>query len=306
MARAPLAELPSRPRTVAYLGNPQIAVPPLRALVSAGFELPIVVTAAPKRRGRGSARTPTPVHAAATELGLTVAHSLDELDPSSLDMAMVVAFGELIRRPMLERLAMLNMHFSDLPRWRGAAPVERAVMAGDRTTAVCLMAVEVGLDTGGVFARRPVEIGPEERASDLAVRLTAVGSELLVETLLSGLGTPQPQEGEAMYAAKLGPADFVLDPDRPAAELYRASLVAPLVGWFRGRRVRVHEARPVAGIGAPGTLVGTVLNTLDGGLELLTIQAEGKPTRSAADWRNGAQPGADETIRPKPDSGAAS
>ena len=144
---------------VAYLGTPEIAVPPLEALVAAGHDVALVVTGQDKRRGRGGGRSPSPVKSAAERLGIQVSHSLDDVVRTAgtglgLDLGVVVAFGKIIGTDVLDAVPMVNMHFSLLPRWRGAAPVERALLAGDELTGVCIMRVEEGLDTGGVFALR--------------------------------------------------------------------------------------------------------------------------------------------------------
>src|SRR5262245_12686078 len=175
-----------------------MAVPPLRALVEAGFDVALVVSRADARRGRGGALSPSPVKAAALDLGLAVTDRVDDLldlDPRP-PLGVVVAFGRLIRPHVLAAVPMVNVHFSPLPRWRGAAPVERAIRAGDARTGVCLMDVEEGLDTGGVYRRAGVDIGPDETADELRARLVAIGTEQLVDALASGLGEPVPQEGE--------------------------------------------------------------------------------------------------------------
>src|SRR5690606_7141689 len=122
---------------------------------------------------------------------------------------------------VLAELPMVNLHFSLLPRWRGAAPVERAILAGDTETGVCVMAVEEGLDTGGVYRRATVPIGPDDTLAELQARLVEVGTQLLVDTLRDGLGEPEPQQGEATYADKIDPAELRLDWERPAVELHR-------------------------------------------------------------------------------------
>src|SRR4051812_473977 len=159
---APLAVPPRYPRRLVYLGTPEMAVPPLRALHAAGHELALVVSRPDKRRGRGGLLVPSPVKAAALDLGVPVTDRPDDATEVGADLGVVVAYGRIIKRPVLERLAMINLHFSSLPRWRGAAPVERALLAGDPTTGVCVMAVEEGLDTGGVYARSELAIGPDE------------------------------------------------------------------------------------------------------------------------------------------------
>src|SRR6478609_8307467 len=184
---------PSHPRRVAYLGTPEMAVPPLRALVDAGFEVPLVISRPDKRRGRRGEPTPSPVKAAAADLGIPVSDDVDDLLGADIDLAVVVAFGRIIKPHVLDVVPMVNLHFSLLPRWRGAAPVERAILAGDERTGVCVMVVEEGLDTGGVYARSELAIRQSNTAAELAQQLTAVGSALLVDTLRAGIGAPEPQ-----------------------------------------------------------------------------------------------------------------
>lgn len=136
---------------LAYFGTPEMAVPPLQALVAAGHDVALVVTRVDKRRGRGSELSPSPVKAAALELGLPVSHSVDDVLGRDIELGVVVAFGQLIKPHVLTEVPMVNMHFSLLPRWRGAAPVERALLAGDTETGVCLMQLEEGLDTGPIY-----------------------------------------------------------------------------------------------------------------------------------------------------------
>jgi methionyl-tRNA formyltransferase len=269
-----------------------MAVPPLRALVEAGFEIALVVTRADTRRGRGSDVTPSPVKEAALAAGLAVSHRVDDVIEAGADLGVVVAFGQLVRRPVLEQVAMVNLHFSLLPRWRGAAPVERALLAGDERTGVCLMQLEEGLDTGPVFARREVPIGPAATADELRTALVEVGTELLVGELSTGLGAPEPQVGEATYAAKIDPAELRLDWQRPAVELDRLVRLGGAWTTFRGRRLKVLAASPpldTAGPGA-GRLADDVVGTGRGGLRLTIVQPEGKGPMAFAAWRNGARP----------------
>ena len=143
---------------IVFFGSPDASVATLRALHAASHEVVLVVSGADKRRGRGKTLTPTPVKAAALELGLAVTDELQDVMDVSADLGVVVAYGRIIRPEMLAHLQMVNLHFSLLPRWRGAAPVERAILAGDTVTGVCVMAVEEGLDTGGVYAREEVTV----------------------------------------------------------------------------------------------------------------------------------------------------
>ncbi|MGH9302613.1 MAG: methionyl-tRNA formyltransferase, partial [Acidimicrobiales bacterium] len=164
-----------------YLGTPEVAVGPLRALVESGHDIGLVVTGEDKRRGRGRLETANPVKQAAKQLGLEVSHRVSDVTTVGAELGVVVAFGALIKPDVLAQVPMINLHFSLLPRWRGAAPVERAILAGDIETGVCLMAVEEGLDTGGVYARRTVVVEEGETAHRLRSRLARLGAEMLVE-----------------------------------------------------------------------------------------------------------------------------
>jgi len=254
------------------------------------------ITRVDKRRGRGSATSPSPVKAAALELGLPVSHDLADATEIGADLGVVVAYGRIIPVDVLAKLAMVNIHFSLLPRWRGAAPVERALLAGDETTGVCLMEVAEGLDTGAVFARQELTIGDDDLAT-LRHRLVAAGTELLVHELTAGLQPPVAQEGEPTHAAKITNDDLELDPARPAVELQRVTRLGRAWTTFRGKRLKVLEAVVAAGgdlvvpaAAEPGSLDGPLLATGDGVLELVTVQPEGKRAMAARDWANGAHP----------------
>jgi methionyl-tRNA formyltransferase len=291
-----------------YLGTPAAAVPPLEALVGAGHDIPLVVSQPDRKRGRGGALVPSPVKAAALDLGIPVTHRVDEVLEVGAELGVVVAFGRLIKPHVLDVLPMVNLHFSLLPRWRGAAPVERAVLAGDTETGVCVMGLEEGLDTGPVYARRVVPIGPDESAADLRDRLVEVGTDLLVEILSGPLPEPEPQEGEPTYAAKIEPAELEIDWSRPAAEIHRLVRMGGAWTTFRGRRLKVHRARPAgppdtaadAVQAEPGSIAGggagVAVVTGEGVLELLQLQPEGKGAQEAASWRNGARPTPDDRL----------
>jgi methionyl-tRNA formyltransferase len=206
----------------------------------------------------------------------------------------VVAYGQLIKPHALAVLPMVNVHFSLLPRWRGAAPVERAILAGDEETGVCLMQVEEGLDTGGVFGCERVAITPRTTAAGLRAELVRLGVDLLVRRLQAGLGSPQPQQGEATYAAKLEPSELAIDWSRPAVELDRLVRVGGAWTRFRGHRLKVLAAEPVAADAgdaplAPGELAGVRVGTGDGILVLTTVQPEGKAPMPADAWQRGAR-----------------
>lgn len=287
-----LPRFAGRPQRIAYLGTPGVAVEPLRALVAAGFDVTAVVTNADKRRGRGTSLQPSPVKAAATELGIPVHHRVDallELDPAP-QLGVVVAFGQLIKPHVLAALPMVNLHFSLLPRWRGAAPVERALLAGDTVTGVCVMEVAEGLDTGDVYARAEVPIAADATLATLRARLVELGTGLLVDTLSAGLGQPVPQVGEPVYAAKVAPDDLRLDWHRPAGELDRVVRLGGAWTTLAGRRLKVIAATVVDDGPAPGTLAGGVVGTGSGALRLDVVQPEGKGRMPWRDFANGARP----------------
>jgi methionyl-tRNA formyltransferase len=281
---------------LAFLGTPEVAVPPLRALVADGHDVRLVVTRADKRRGRGGALLPSPVKAAALELGLPVTDRVDDVIDAGAELGVVVAFGRLIKPHVLDALPMVNVHFSLLPRWRGAAPLERAILAGDTETGVCLMQLEEGLDTGPVYACTRVEIGAEETLAELRARLVKAGTELLIESLRQGLGTPAPQRGEPTYADKIDPAEHRIDWTRPAAEVHRVVRVGDAWTTFRNKRLKVVRARLSSDGLEPGALDGLRVGAGDGALELVEVQPEGKAAMPAAAWLNGAHPGPDERL----------
>lgn len=289
------APVPCHPRRLAYLGTPAAAVPPLRALVEAGFDVELVVSQPDRRRGRGGATTPSPVKAAALELGLPVTDRTADVIGSDAELGVVVAYGRLVKPPVLAVLPFVNLHFSLLPRWRGAAPVERALLAGDVETGVCLMQLEAGLDTGPVFAREVVSIGADQTADELRTQLVAVGSRLLVAQLTGGLGQPVAQVGEVTHAAKIEPAELELRWDRNAEQLHRLVRLGRAWTTFRGRRLKVLRAvsAPVRPSGEPGSLGedGLTVAAGAGALRLLEVQPEGRPAQPADAWRNGARPG---------------
>ncbi len=285
---------------LAYLGTPAFAVPPLRALVAAGHQVELVVSTPDRRRGRGAAPTPSPVKAAAVELGLATGDSVDELvapgrEPPELGV--VVAYGKLIPKAVLAAVPMVNLHFSLLPRWRGAAPLERAILAGDRSTGVCVMAVDETLDTGALYARDELEIGFDEHLGSLRRRLVETGCARLVELLADGVGglpEPVPQDGEVTYAKKLDPAELELDWSRPSAQVLAVvRLDRGAYTTAAGRRLQVLEAVAVPGDPGrgtePGVLAGGLVTTGDGALRLVTVQPEGRRPMAAADWLRGSR-----------------
>ncbi len=284
----PLAPAPiDPPRRLAYLGSPELAVPPLRALVDAGFEVVLVVSQPDRKRGRGSGLQPTPVKAAALELGLPVSDRVADVVEAGVDLGVVVAFGRIIPTAVLEQVPMVNLHFSLLPRWRGAAPVERAILAGDDRTGVDLMAVEEDLDTGGIYRRAEVEIGPDDDLEGLRGRLVELGAGLLVDALREGLGPARPQEGDPTYAAKLEPRERELDWSGSAIDVHRRVRVGGAHTTHAGKRLKVHATRVPPGGDGP------LVPAADGPVELVEVQPEGKGRQAASAWANGArwQPG---------------
>jgi methionyl-tRNA formyltransferase len=279
-----------------------MAVPPLQALAKAGHDVVLCVTRPDKRRGRGGQTTPSPVKEAAIALGIPVSHDLGDLSGSAADLAVVVAYGRIIPAALLDELPMVNLHFSLLPRWRGAAPVERAILAGDRETGVCLMKVEEGLDSGPVYAVRTVPVDDEVTLDELRTRLVDVASVLTVETLangLRGLPEPTPQRGKPTIATKITKEDLHLDWEAPAAQLKRVVRLGRAWTTFRGKRVTVLDATvdEVPSRGAqPGELHGTAVTTGDGTLLLKRVQPESRSPMSALEWLRGVRPAAGERL----------
>jgi methionyl-tRNA formyltransferase len=288
-----------------YLGTPEAAVEPLRALVAAGHDVALVVTRADKRRGRGGALLPSPVKTAAIDLGLTVTDRLDDAVETSADLGVVVAYGRIVPSAVLDRLPMVNLHFSLLPRWRGAAPVERAILEGDSETGVCLMKVEAGLDTGPVYAAEAIAIDDEESVEDLRRRLVAIGCRLLEEHLsdgVAGLPVPRDQVGSPTYAEKIRPEEHELQWDLTEVELRRVVRIGRAWTTFRGKRLRVLTAapgpapeggasEPEGGASEPGHLDGDMVVAGRGTrLRLLSVQPEGRQPMDASAWLRGVRP----------------
>jgi len=286
---------------LAFLGSPEVAVPPLRALVAAGHDVALVVTNPERRRGRGGATSPTPVAVAARAAGLAVSYQPEDVLDADVELGVVVAYGRILGPELLDAVPLVNLHFSLLPRWRGAAPVERALLAGDEQTGVCLMGIEPTLDTGPVYRVAHLPIGEDVTAAELLEELSELGADLLVDALDEGLGEPVAQSTEGVtYAAKLTTADRHLDWERTPSELSRTVRIGRAWTTIDGRRLVVHSARP-AGPGpdlAPGSLRvvdGRVLVSCGGGerLELLEVQPEGRGPQDAAAFVRGHRPGDD-------------
>ncbi len=293
---------------LAFMGTPDFAVPVFEALAAAGHEVVHVYTQPPRPAGRGRSLRPSPVQAAAGALGIPVVTPESLRDPVALadfaalecDAAVVVAYGLILPQAALDapRLGCFNLHASLLPRWRGAAPIQRAIMAGDAGTGVCVMEMEAGLDTGPVLACRETPIGPEDTARTLHDRLANIGAALMVETLAALAQrevptAPQPEAG-ATYAAKIDKAEARVDWTRSATALdAHIRGLSPFPGaWCEigGERVKLLMARPEDSAGAPGEVLDDRLLVAcgAGALRLVTLQRSGssrpwpRPCRS---WR---------------------
>ncbi len=296
-----MSATPPERRRVVYFGTPEVAVPPLQALHRSGHDVALVVTRPAKRRGRRQAPTPSPVAAAAADMGLAVTCDLSDALDVEADLGIVVAYGEHIPDEVLERRRTVNLHFSLLPRWRGAAPVERAILAGDTETGVCLMDVTSEIDTGAVYRRASTSIEPQESVGELRARLCELGIGLLLDALSEGFGDPVPQSGEMTWAAKISTSELRVDWSAPAEHVLRMVRVGGAWTTYRDRRLKVLEARLAAGTGQPGaagsiSLVArsgdgpaVMVGTGSGAVELVTVQSEGRAAGPAGDWVNGAR-----------------
>jgi methionyl-tRNA formyltransferase len=292
-----------------FMGTPDFAVPALDALLAAGHSVAAVYTQPPRPAGRGQREQISPVHACAN------AHGLPVRTPASLkseavqkefadlqaDAAVVAAYGLILPKPVLAapRLGCLNIHASLLPRWRGAAPIHRAILAGDAETGITIMQMDAGLDTGAMLLQEATPIGADDSAQTLHDRLAEIGGRLIVaalERLQAGALAARPQPGEGVtYAAKLTREEGRLDWSRPAATLERqVRAFDPWPGaWFehRGERIKVLAARTatVPAGRAPGTVLDPPLLIAcgEGALQLLRLQRAGKAALDAGDFLRG-------------------
>ncbi len=290
------------------MGSPDFAVPALKALLDAGHHVAAVYSQPSRRAGRGQQHHPTPVHRLAEQRSIPVLTPPNFKTPSErarfaeigADLAVVVAYGLILPAEVLAapRAGCLNIHASLLPRWRGAAPIQRAIMAGDEETGVCLMRMEAGLDTGPVFAARECPIGPGDTAGALADRLAAEGVALLIETLpgiLSGQVTARPQTGEASYATKIDKIETEIDWELPAGMIDRQIRgLSPFPGaWFDsnvGRiKVLMSSLAPEAGGGAPGEVLDDRLTIAcgHGAVQLERLQRAGRGAMERSDFLRG-------------------
>jgi methionyl-tRNA formyltransferase len=292
----------------AYLGTTDFAATVLRRLAASEHAPVLVVTPPDSRQGRGRKLSPPPAAEAARELGLELLQTEDVNGPDAAaalraaapEAVAVCAFGQLIGEALLEEQEMLNVHPSLIPRWRGAAPIERAIMAGDLRTGSTIMRVIGRLDAGPVALIEEIAISGDDYYDDLAARLAEQGGELLVRALelqaAGELSFTEQDESEATYAEKIAPSERRLDPSRTAAELaWTVRALNPQIGthleFEDGSRLGVRRARPVAGAPPAGQIVeqdwGLVLGTARGGLELEQVQKPGKRAQRAAEYLRG-------------------
>ena len=297
-------------RTV-YLGSSVFAVDVLGALAASPHAPVLVVTPPDRPRGRGRRTAPPPAALAARDLGLDVLQLDSVNDPEAVaaidgaapDAIGVCEFGQLVKEPLLSRHLMLNVHPSLLPRWRGAAPIERALMAGDTVTGVTIFRLEEGFDSGPIALGRPEPIHPHDTRGTMSERLSALGARLLIEAFDQAEAgvlelRPQPADG-VTYAEKIDPAERRLDPSRPAAELERVvRALTPGIGAYveldGGERLGVEAAR-VAGTGpGPGEVIADdgrlLVGCREGALALLRVRPAGGRSMPAADYLRGHRP----------------
>ncbi|SHM48500.1 methionyl-tRNA formyltransferase [Roseovarius litoreus] len=294
---------------VIFMGTPDFSVPVLEALVAAGHEVAAVYCQPPRPAGRGKKDRPTPVQARAEEMGLEVRHPVslkgadEQADFAALgaDVAVVVAYGLILPQAILDapKRGCLNIHASLLPRWRGAAPIHRAIMAGDARTGVCIMQMEAGLDTGPVLLRRETEIGQTETTGALHDRLSRMGAEAIIEALarLDDL-TPEPQPDEGVtYAAKIDKSEARVDWSRPSRQVDRLIRgLSPFPGaWceHRGERIKLLASELAEGAGRPGEVLeaagGGALRVAcgEGAVRLLRLQRAGRGAQDAETFLRG-------------------
>ena len=290
---------------VIFMGTPDFSVPVLNALVDAGHDIAAVYCQPPRPAGRGKKDRPTPVHARAEKLGLEVRHPVslrgeDEqaaMAALNADVAVVVAYGLILPQAVLDAPARgcLNIHASLLPRWRGAAPIHRAIMARDAQTGVCIMQMEAGLDTGPVLSRHATPIGETETTGELHDRLSAMGAKAIVEALaqLDTLTpTPQPEAG-VTYADKIDKSEARVDWTRHAPEVdAHIRGLSPFPGaWSEaeGQRIKLLASKIADGTGEPGEVLSDTLTVAcgTGAVRLLRLQRPGKGAQDAETFLRG-------------------
>jgi len=289
---------------IIFMGTPDFSVPVLDALVSAGHAIAAVYCQPPRPAGRGKKDRPSPVQVRATALGLPVRHPVSLRDAAAqaafaalkADIAVVVAYGLILPQTVLDapRHGCLNIHASLLPRWRGAAPIHRAIMAGDAQTGVCIMQMEAGLDTGPVLQRATLDIGSEETTGDLHDRLAALGASQIVSALVdldSLTPVPQPDEG-VTYASKIDKTEARVDWSRSAVEIDRLIRgLSPFPGaWcmIGQERVKMLRSRVVTSSGAAGAVLGGfTIACGKGAVEITEVQREGRRAMPVAEAMRG-------------------
>ena len=291
---------------IVFMGTPEFAVPSLAEIVSSGQNVVRVYTQPPRRSGRGKQVTKSPVHQFSELMGLPVetpesfrkSKVIDGLEALNADVACVVAYGQILPQRALDapRYGCLNLHGSLLPRWRGAAPVQRAIMAGDAQTGVQIMQMAKGLDTGDILLSESTDILPTDTAQSLSQRLSQMGAQMWPRALGAverEALTPTPQRGEPTYAHKIDKFEARLDWSLPARNL-EASIrgLSPFPGaWCEigGRRVKVHLARVVTEQGLPGEVLNDALTIACGedALQLLSVQPAGKSRMRAEEFLRG-------------------
>lgn len=289
---------------IIFMGSPEFSVPVLDALVAAGHQIAAVYCQPPRPAGRGKKHRPTPVQARAEALGFEVRHPKSlkaeaeqaEFAALNADIAVVVAYGLILPQAVLDAPARgcLNIHASLLPRWRGAAPIHRAILAGDAETGICIMQMEAGLDTGAVLLRQKTPIGAEETTAQLHDRLSAIGAGAIVTALdqLNSL-TPeiQPDEG-VTYASKIDKSEARIDWTLPAEIIDRQIRgLSPFPGaWttYQGKRLKLLHSRLVEGAGAPGEVLnGLTLACGSGAVQVAQVQVEGRGRQDAESFLRG-------------------
>lgn len=279
-----------------FLGNPKPAALVLEALLDDGREVIRVVTAPDKRRGRGGATSPTDVKKIAEEYGIPVGHDLSWFSEPGASRArgIVVAYGRLIPKSVLDIVPMWNVHFSLLPRWRGAAPVARAILAGDTVTGVSIMELEETLDTGGILRSESVMIGDRDTTDSLTLKLAAMGARLLLEALDDPNLALEPQIGDPVYAHKIDPAELRIRWEETARNVDRQIRALRAYTHSGGKRMRILETRPCSGgphrDGGPGTVMDDgCVRTGDGFLGLSLVQMEGRRSQTMGEWLSGVR-----------------
>lgn len=281
-------------KKIAFLGTPEISTSTLRFLFDKGYEIPLVVTGADKKRGRGSALSPSPVSALAAELGLPISHQPKDLLDVEFDLAVVVAYGRLISEDVLSKGLFVNLHFSLLPRWRGAAPMERAILSGDEKTGISVMQLVKELDAGPIYRMREISLTEVMTLSELSTQLSNMANDALWEELSVGesaFSNPTPQSGEPSYAHKLTADDLRINWSGRAKEEIRKVRIGRAWSTFDGKRIKIVSAEAVVDNLdlAPGQFVGDLVATSEGAVRLLRVQPENKREMDASDWLNGIQ-----------------